>query len=85
MAKMTITHMKFLQLLLSLVLFVFSMSNAMPISDVHNFCKETFEVEFCMKYIGSDQRLVAARDFSDMLLIPVTLFNVTILISDMSD
>ncbi|KAG7642722.1 Pectinesterase inhibitor domain [Arabidopsis suecica] len=48
------------------------MSNAMPISDVHNFCKETFEVEFCMKYIGSDQRLLAARDFSDMLLIPIS-------------
>ncbi|CAL9235122.1 unnamed protein product [Arabidopsis halleri] len=72
MAKMLIKHKKFIPLLLLLLLCAFPMSNAMPITDVHNFCKETFEVDFCLKYIGSDQRMVAARDFSDMFLITIS-------------
>ncbi|XP_010510198.1 PREDICTED: uncharacterized protein LOC104786476 [Camelina sativa] len=63
----------FRSLLLVLVLFAFSKSNAMPIKDVHSFCKETFEEDLCLKHIGSDQqRIVAARDFSDVFLIAAT-------------
>ncbi|EOA28616.1 hypothetical protein CARUB_v10024837mg [Capsella rubella] len=50
-------------LLLVLVLFGFPKSNAIPIKDVNSLCKETSEVDLCLKHIGSDKRTVAARDF----------------------
>lgn len=61
-----------LSLLISFVLFAFPTKNAIPINEAASFCKETFEVEFCAKYIGY-QRIEAARDFSDLYLIVVSM------------
>ncbi|CAE6131518.1 unnamed protein product [Arabidopsis arenosa] len=57
---------------LSLFLFVlieFPVANAMLVKDMHAFCKETNDVNFCLKYIGTDKRILAARDLNDVLLI----------------
>ncbi|KAG7654146.1 Pectinesterase inhibitor domain [Arabidopsis suecica] len=45
----------------------------MPIKDVYSLCKESSEVDFCLKYIGSDKRIVAARDFYDVFLIAISM------------
>ncbi|ANM61684.1 Plant invertase/pectin methylesterase inhibitor superfamily protein [Arabidopsis thaliana] len=71
MATMLKKHINFLSSLL-LVLFAFPKSNAMPTKDVYSLCKESSEVDFCMKNIGSDKRIVAARDFYDIFLIAVS-------------
>lgn len=65
-------HKNFRSLLLVLMLFAFPKSNAMPIKDVYSFCQETFELDLCLKHIGSDKRIIAAHDFSDVFLIAVT-------------
>ncbi|XP_010456898.1 PREDICTED: uncharacterized protein LOC104738419 [Camelina sativa] len=64
-----IKHITFLLLLLLFVLIASPIVNAMLVKDVHAFCKETNDVNFCLKYIGADKRISAARDLNDVLLI----------------
>ncbi|CAH8264373.1 unnamed protein product [Arabidopsis lyrata] len=69
MATMLINHMCFLT---SLILIAFPVANAIPARDIDKLCKETTDVPFCLQYIGSDPRIPAARDLSDVLLIAIT-------------
>ncbi|EOA22195.1 hypothetical protein CARUB_v10002767mg [Capsella rubella] len=71
MAKtIVIKHITFLlSLLLVFELIAFPVVNAMLAKDVQAFCKGTSDVNFCLKYIGSDKRISAARDLNDVLLI----------------
>ncbi|XP_024016877.1 LOW QUALITY PROTEIN: pectinesterase inhibitor 5 [Eutrema salsugineum] len=66
---MFIKHITFLFSLLLFLILVFPAANAMKMNDVNTFCKETADVDFCLKYIGTDKRIVAARDLYDVLLI----------------
>ncbi|CAN8247112.1 unnamed protein product [Cochlearia groenlandica] len=74
MVKMFIKHIIFLlsMLLLLFVIFAFPTANAMKINDMYSFCKETRDVDFCLKYIGTDKRILAARDLNDLLLIALS-------------
>ncbi|KAL1190701.1 Pectinesterase inhibitor 5 [Cardamine amara subsp. amara] len=72
MATMLIKHINCLSLLVVVLLFAFPSSNAMPVKEIHSFCKETFELEFCMQYIGKNTRIAAARDLSDIFLIAIS-------------
>lgn len=57
-----------------MLLLVFPVATAIPAKDIDNLCKETTDVPFCLKYIGQDPRIPAARDLSDVLLIAVMLY-----------
>lgn len=71
MATMLINHMLFLT---SLLIVVFPVANAIPARDIDKLCKETTDVPFCLKYLGTDPRIPAARDLTDVLLIAVMLW-----------
>lgn len=75
MATMLAKHIIFPLSLFLFVLHEFPVVNAMLVKDMHAFCKETNDVNFCLKYIGTDKRILAARDLNDVLLIAVTLAN----------
>ncbi|EOA25224.1 hypothetical protein CARUB_v10018537mg [Capsella rubella] len=73
MATMLRIHMTFpLSSLLVFVFFAFTAANAMLIKDMYAFCKETDDVNFCLKYIGTDVRILAARDLRDVLVIAIS-------------
>ncbi|CAL9232344.1 Pectinesterase inhibitor domain [Arabidopsis thaliana x Arabidopsis arenosa] len=69
MATMFIKHIMFPLSLLLLLFIASPTTNAMLIKDMYTFCKETADVDFCLKYIGTDKRILAAKDFNDVLLI----------------
>lgn len=73
MTTIFIKHITFRMSLLIFVFLVFPVANAMPIKDMYAFCKETKDVNFCLKYIGTDIRILAARDLNDVLIIAVIL------------
>ncbi|XP_010412516.1 PREDICTED: uncharacterized protein LOC104698824 [Camelina sativa] len=66
------TMLKHITSPLSLSLFVFlafTTANAMLIKDMCALCKETKDVNFCLKYIGTDTRILDANGFYDVLVI----------------
>ncbi|CAL9232346.1 unnamed protein product [Arabidopsis halleri] len=69
MATVITKHIIFPLSLFLFVLLEFPVANAMLVKDMHAFCKETNDVNFCLKYIGTDKRILAARDLNDVLLI----------------
>ncbi|XP_010470005.1 PREDICTED: uncharacterized protein LOC104749979 [Camelina sativa] len=62
-------HITFVLSLFLIVLIAFPVVNAMLLQDIYAFCKETNNVNFCLKYIGTDKRILAARNLNDVLLI----------------
>ncbi|EOA18246.1 hypothetical protein CARUB_v10006738mg [Capsella rubella] len=74
MTAMFIKHKTFMfpLSLLLLLFFASTDTNAMLIKDMYAFCKETEDVNFCLKYIGTDVRIITARDFNDVLLIAIS-------------
>ncbi|XP_010507170.1 PREDICTED: uncharacterized protein LOC104783752 [Camelina sativa] len=72
MATMLIKHMTS-PLSLSLFVFLaFTNANAMLIKDMYSLCKETKDVNFCLKYIGTDTRILDANGLYDVLVIAIS-------------
>ncbi|XP_010516153.1 PREDICTED: uncharacterized protein LOC104791858 [Camelina sativa] len=72
MATILIKHITSPFSLLLFVFFALTPANAMRIDDMYEFCKETEDVNFCLKYIGTDTRILDARDFHDVLVIAIS-------------
>ncbi|CAD5325925.1 putative pectinesterase inhibitor domain-containing protein [Arabidopsis thaliana] len=72
MASMLIKHLTLPSSLLVFVFFAFTVADAMSIKDMYAFCKDTDDVNFCLKYIGTDIRILAARDLHDVLVIAIS-------------
>ncbi|XP_010430953.2 PREDICTED: uncharacterized protein LOC104715223 [Camelina sativa] len=71
-ATMLIKHMTS-PLSLSLFVFLaFTTANAMLIKDMYALCKETKDVNFCLKYIGTDTRILDANGLYDVLVIAIS-------------
>lgn len=56
------------------LLSAFSVTNAIPKSDIQNLCRETTDAAFCMNQLDSDPRIEAARDLGDVLVIAVMFY-----------
>ncbi|XP_013608077.1 PREDICTED: cell wall / vacuolar inhibitor of fructosidase 1-like [Brassica oleracea var. oleracea] len=68
METMKIKHICFLTWFL---LSAFSVTNAIPKSDIKNLCRETADAAFCRNKLNTDPRIEAARDLGDVLVIAI--------------
>ncbi|XP_010507169.2 PREDICTED: uncharacterized protein LOC104783750 [Camelina sativa] len=71
-ATMLIKHITSPLSLSLFVFLVFTTTNAMLIKDMYALCKETKDVNFCLKYIGTDTRILDANGFYDVLVIAIS-------------
>ncbi|KAJ4875883.1 Plant invertase/pectin methylesterase inhibitor superfamily protein [Raphanus sativus] len=60
------------------LLSAFSVTNAIPKSDIQNLCRETTDAAFCVNQLDSDPRIEAARDLGDVLVIAITLSTIQV-------
>ncbi|KAL0749738.1 hypothetical protein Bca101_031741 [Brassica carinata] len=74
METMKIKHICFLTWFL---LSAFSVTNAIPKSDIKNLCRETADAAFCRNKLNTDPRIEAARDLGDVLVIATHINSVS--------